>query len=366
LTSLNIFQFSFGDGYAGSARIALQSSELLMKKGHKVTLFVSENSFTEKRAADAGINIISLDSSQSYSVLKNKIFSAYRDLKPQIIIGHHSLDRKLGLSLKKKFKNNLINISYRHNITKSVPLIGSFIYNMYSDYLIACSTGVKNSLTSSGIKESKVEVIYNGIDIPDNISDISGDELRQKINPENKIILGLSTWFHKERKGFDILFTAFSKLNDNFILLLAGIKGEDQEKVKNYAAEFGIDPERLILPGYVDNIWEYYKAMDVFLLPSRSEGFSLSLLEAAAAGVPIIASNIPGNNEFIKNGVNGMLFNPAKPEELTNNINLLLEDRRMGKVFSACALKNLMSRYTIQHYADYLEEFLLKVSEGKK
>ena len=132
--------------------------------------------------------------------------------------------------------------------------------------------------------------------------------------------MGISSWFHKERKGFDILFKAFSKLDERFVLLIIGIPKENQKEVFEYASTFGIADDRIIMPGFIDNIYEYYKAMDMFLLPSRSEGFSLALLEAAASGLPIIASNIPGNDEFIEHKKNGLLFDLSKPDELTQHI----------------------------------------------
>ncbi len=359
MTKLSIFQFSFGDGYAGSARIALQSSELLLKRGHTVTLFVSKNSLTEKRGKAAGIPLAAYDTSIPYKELKDGVYEQYYKQRPEIIIGHHSLDRKIGISMRRKFGRDVINIAYRHNVSKSVPVIGSFIYNMYSDHLIACSGGVKQSLVSSGIRESKVEVIYNGIDVPADLNSVSGEEVKKRFSLHNKRVLGLSTWFHKERKGFDILFNAYSKLNADYVLFLVGVTGDDRQAVINYASEFGISKDKIILPGYVDNIWEYYKAMDIFLLPSRSEGFSLALLEAAAAKVPIIASNIPGNNEFIKNGVNGILFNVEKPAELAAGVERLFNDKKMAGVFSDCAYRSVMNIYTIGHYAATLEQFLL-------
>ena len=83
----------------------------------------------------------------------------------------------------------------------------------------------------------------------------------------------MSTWFHKERKGFDILFEAIKELDERFILLLIGIPENDKQEVLKFASEFGINSNKLIMPGYVENVWEYYQAMDIFLLTSRSKDF---------------------------------------------------------------------------------------------
>jgi glycosyltransferase involved in cell wall biosynthesis len=358
MDKFKIFQFSFGDGYAGSAKVAILSSKLLAEKGYPVTLFASKNSLTEKRAKELGVNVISLDSSADFKGLMKPVFSKFEKEKPRFVLSHHSLDRKVGFKLKSKFGKAFFNIGYRHNISKSFPVIGPLMYNWYYDALIACSGGVAESLVQSGIKKKKVKTIYNGIAVPENVNEISGEKVKQELKLTGKIVLGLSTWFHKERKGFDILFNAFSGLDERFILLLVGIPESGKTEVLSYAAEFGINGSRLIMPGYVENIWEYYKAMDIFLLPSRSEGFSLALLEAGAAGLPLIASNIPGNNEFIKHEYNGLMFNVEEPDVLRNHILRLADDKDFAKKLAKKAHEDVMNKYLISHYADNLEDYL--------
>jgi glycosyltransferase involved in cell wall biosynthesis len=354
---MTIFQFSFGDGFAGSAKVALESSRLLKEKGHNVILFVSLGSLTADRAGEYGLKFYPLNDKMKYKELIAQVSSYYTEHKPDMVIGHHSLDRKIGISLKRKYPA-VKNIAYRHNITKSLPIIGSFIYNRYTDALIACSKGVEDSLVKSGIKKHKIKTLYNGITIPANLNSISGEEVKQKYNLKNKTVLGLSTWFHKERKGFDILFNAFSGMDSSYILLLVGIPDNQQKEVIDFAREFNIAEERLVMPGYVENIWEYYKAMDIFLLPSRSEGFSLALLEAAAAGLPIIASNIPGNNEFVEDRKNGILFDINQPEMLRKNIAEINENKSLSSELASAARKKVYDNYTIERYADNLDKFL--------
>lgn len=355
---MNIFQFSFGDGYAGSSKVALVSSKILMQQGNVVQLFVSKNSLTEKRAVKEGILIHSFDTRQKFKELMRKIYPIFEQIKPKIVISHHSIDRKIGMALKRKYNADFVNIGYRHNISKTVPVIGAFIYNRYYDYLIACSQGVADSLTASGIKYDKVKVIRNSITIPSNLSEITGETIKDKFKLKDKIVLGMSTWFHKERKGFDILFNAFKMLDDKFVLLLVGVPEEDKNKVIDFAAEFNIPEHKIIMPGYVENIWEYYKAMDIFLLTSRSEGFSLALLEAAAARLPIIVSNIPGNNEFIVDGRNGLLFDIVKPDELKNSILKLANDDFLAGELAARAFTDMMENYQLKNYAEALNNFI--------
>ncbi len=357
--AIRLLQISFGDGYAGSAKIAILSSDLLSKRNYDVTLIVSKNSLTEQRAKERGVKLFAIDTTKKFKTIFSETDQYYLGIKPNVIISHHSLDRKVGMKLKRKYRKQFINIGYRHNVTKSTPIIAPFLYNRYFDHLIACSKGVANSLISSGIKNDKVRVIYNGISIPKNLDEISGEMIKKKFNLSGKIVLGLSTWFHKERKGFDILFNTFSKSDDKLVLLLVGIPESDKKNVLDYAKEFNIPRNKIIMPGYVDNIWEYYKAMDIFLLPSRSEGFSLALLEAAAAKLPIIATNIPGTNEFIINGENGILFELGKPHELLNGIIKLTGDKLLAEKLAMNAHEKVLNKFIHENYATNLDNFLM-------
>lgn len=342
--------------------MALLSSEVLLKKDFDVTLFASKNSLTASRAKLKKIPHVELDTSQKFKSLIKQIIDHAEKEKPNIIISYHSLDRKVGIALKRKYGKKIVNISYRQNMSESAPIIGAIIYNLYNDYVLACSNGVGKSLIKSGIRKKKVKVIYNCIEVPENIDSISGEAIRKKYPFDGKVVLGLSTWFHKERKGFDILFKAFTLLDEKFVLLIVGIPEAMQEAVNQYAESFGIERKRIFMPGYVDNIWEYYKAMDIFLLPSRSEGFSLALLEAAAAKLALIASNIPGNNEFIEDGKNGLLFEHENPNQLVEKINKIGEDKTLAKQLAENAYQDVMRNYLIKHFGERFSEFLVSIA----
>lgn len=354
----NIVQFSFGDGFAGSAKMAILSSQSLLKRGHVVKLYVSKDSLTKKRALERGIPIIELDSRLKRSMLIENVFESLKNDKFDFAVAYHSLDRKVVMKLKSKLKREIISVGYRQNMSLSTPIIGSFIYNRYFDYMIGCSQGVANSLIKEGIKRDKVYVLHNTTEIPENLSILSGNKIRVKFDLKEKIVLGISSWFHKERKGFDILFEAFSKLDDRFVLLIIGIPEEHQNEVIEYANNFGISSEKVIMPGFIDNVFEYYKAMDIFLLPSRSEGFSLALLEAAASGLPIIASDIPGNDEFIEDQKNGLLFDISEPEELKNKIIELAGKASIAAKYAEEANASFENEFTPERYAEKLNNFL--------
>jgi glycosyltransferase involved in cell wall biosynthesis len=100
-----------------------------------------------------------------------------------------------------------------------------------------------------------------------------------------------------------------------------------------------------------DQIPEYLAACDLFVLPSRAEGFPIVLIEAGAAGLPVVATSIPGITEFISSGVNGLLVEPDDSHALAAAINKILADDELGSSLSA-KLRAESIRFTWQHAAN--------------
>ncbi len=133
------------------------------------------------------------------------------------------------------------------------------------------------------------------------------------------------------RKGFSMLLDAWkgSQLNTpGNRLLLIGCTPADVGRV------LGKLPSTVTAVGFVVNISLYYAVSDVVVLPSEHEGFPYAILEAAAAGKPSVASNIPGVSDFIKNEINGLLFDAQDVGALTRALIRLKSDgelrRRLG------------------------------------
>ena len=88
------------------------------------------------------------------------------------------------------------------------------------------------------------------------------------------------------------------------------------------------------LVGIRDDVKDLMKEADIFVLPSRYEGLSVAMIEAMACGLPIIASDAPGINPYIMNGVNGLLFPIEDHNELSKNIIKLANNKKLRKKLS--------------------------------
>ena len=84
--------------------------------------------------------------------------------------------------------------------------------------------------------------------------------------------------------------------------------------------------EKILLPGYVSDLKPIWSVLDLFVLTSLSEGFPVSILEAFAAGLPVIATRVGGIPEILKEGENGFLVEPGQPGQIAEKILLLLKN----------------------------------------
>lgn len=169
-----------------------------------------------------------------------------------------------------------------------------------------------------GLKD-KLRLIRNGVDISeiDSANDLAPEIFSLKSS--GTFIIGyIGQLIH--RKGLDVLLDALSRLSNSFKwhLLVVGegsVGNSLQEKAKTlkingHISFLGFRADRLSL----------LKGFDVFVLPSRLEGIPRCLMESMAAGIPVIASDIPGCNDLIESGKTGFLFEPENPDKLASAI----------------------------------------------
>lgn len=197
---------------------------------------------------------------------------------------------------------------------------GEIIFPFFVDAQVAVSKAVEESVKKYiGIRITKknVHLIYNSIPIP------KQEEFIKNVNGAKKkaeFIVGTAARL-TEQKGINYLIEAaeiVSHQYPNVKFLIAG-EGELKDDLMNKISRSGLS-DRVLLIGKHPNIYQFLSQIDLFVLPSLWEGLPTVLLEALVAGVPIIATNIPGTDELIKDGINGLLVPSKNSVELANKI----------------------------------------------
>jgi len=152
-------------------------------------------------------------------------------------------------------------------------------------------------------------------------------------------------------------------------LLLVGDGGtfrNVESDLRVQSAALGIQ-ENVHFVGRVSEVLDFLLAADLFILPSRTEGMSNALLEAMAAGLPVVATRVPGNSELIREGENGLLVETRNPAELARAVTSLLSSPEEALRLAQAARRTVEERFTIQRVGqEYLALYaeLLKTEDS--
>lgn len=171
-----------------------------------------------------------------------------------------------------------------------------------ADYFLACSNEAARWMYGDKINSSKIQIIRNGIDIKKyRYNEEKRKELRRMLHIESNIVIGhIGRFVYQKNHEFLInVFFGIAKQLPNAKLVLVGT-GELENRIKNKVAEMGL-AEKVLFLGKRNDIEQILQAMDIFLFPSRYEGFPLSLLEAQASGLSCIAGNVSPDIVLSKN-----------------------------------------------------------------
>ncbi len=184
---------------------------------------------------------------------------------------------------------------------------------------------------------ARVELICNAVD-PDRFSPgPKRDRLLDKHDLRGKrVLLTVGRLSSREQyKGHEVVFQALPAIRTSFpdtVYLVLG-SGDDEERLKAAASALAIR-EHVIFAGSVPDqeMADYYNLCDVFVMPSKGEGFGIVYLEALACGKPVIAGNCDGAREPLLDGRLGLLVDPDSPSEVAAAVNSIFAgtaDRRL-------------------------------------
>lgn len=231
----------------------------------------------------------------------NNFFDSHKN-EYRIVHGHIGSTAAIYLSIAKK--RGLYCIAHSHN-TNTMKNFSDIIYAMFAyptrfvaDHFFSCSkeAGISRYGAKIGNDERRCSVLPNAIDVNRFTFDV---ELRQRMRNslglnDTQLVVGNVSRFSKQ-KNHSFILNIFEKIHDispHATLLLIG-DGELRSQIEETIAKKGLQ-NSVILTGIKSDVWNYYQAMDVFLMPSFYEGLPVSMVEAQAAGIPcIVSTNVP-------------------------------------------------------------------------
>ena len=158
--------------------------------------------------------------------------------------------------------------------------------------------------------------------------------------------------------------TPFVRWGNGAFLVLAGTGGEEAA-LRAQAAQLGI-AERVRFLGYVGEMTALYPALDMLLLTSRYEGLPITILEAMAVGIPIVASRLDGVQEVLTDGEDCALVTPGEREDFASRVSELIEQPALARRYADAALAKVRAHYSAGAMTRAVEAIYLKYLEPGK
>lgn len=215
------------------------------------------------------------------------------------------------------------------------------------DRYLAVSHGIANELVEGlGWPRQKIDVVYNAVDLA-RVEVEAAPGLREELGGEGRPLVLIPARLDAQ-KGHRVLFEAIPHV-PGALFLLAG-EGPERESLEALAAQQGI-AERVRFLGRREDVPQLLAACDVFALPSLYEGSSLAVLEAMAAGIPIVSSAIGGTDELIEDGRSGLLVAPGDAEGLAAALRRVIDDPALRESLAAQAREGVEAGLTRKQMA---------------
>ena len=261
-----------------------------------------------------------------------------------------------------------------HGWSKETGALKSRIYEFLDSLalrrmhcIVAVSKAVENDLASRGLRKDRIEIIYNGIifNQEHNNSQADVSQLRAEYNISNCTFVIGTLGRLVNVKGHNYLIQAMPfilKEIPNCVLLIAGT-GSLKTYLENLIKDLDL-VNNVKLIGYVKDLNKFFSIIDLFVLPSLSEGLPISLIEAMAFGKPIVASMAGGIPEVIVNEDTGILIPPANVNKLEKTIINLSKDKDKMQRLSANSRKFVKTNFSSTNIAKQYENIYLKFFTG--
>lgn len=364
-------------------------SEGLAGRGYSTTLVAGDVARGEESmehvAAAAGVEIVRLPGlSRELSPVRDlvaalRLARIIRRVRPDVVHTHTAKAGAVGriaALVAGRPRPVVVHTFHGHVLRGYFGTGGSLVFRAIetvlarvTDRLVAVSPEVRDELVRLGVAPaSKFSVIRLGIELEPRVAfDGDTDEVRRRLGiPPGKYVVG---WFGRMTtvKRTDDLLTMLAGLRERGIdalLLLVG-DGDDRASLEQRAHDLGLARSCLFL-GYQEDVAPWYAICDAVVLTSANEGTPVTIIEALAAGRPVVATRVGGLPDVVDEGETGLLVRPGDTHALAERLELLARDPELARRLGEEGRRRALSRYAVSRLVDDVDALYRELLAGRR
>jgi glycosyltransferase involved in cell wall biosynthesis len=351
--------------FGGQETKTLAEAAALTARGHSVTIVGRAASKIVRHAREMKLTCRSLEMPNSLSPAA--IWTLWRWIKEdQVGILHsHSAKDSWISGLAARLSGNRPTIFRTRHITN--PIKHRIAYSWLPDYLVVISSAMREGFISKHrVDPRKILLIKPSVDFRRFDSLPSRSVIRRELGfSQEDYLIGMIAEFRGE-KDHPTLIRAFRRVLDQVAqakLLLAGEEGKKGARIRDLVDQLGLQ-NRVEFLGFRKDVPQIMRALDVSVLSSTREPFGQVLLEAMAAGTPVVGSSVEGPLEIIRHGQTGLLFEAGSDEALSKALLELHRNKQQAIVLAHNALIQVRREYDFQTSIERLEAIYQEKSNG--
>lgn len=252
---------------------------------------------------------------------------------------------------------------------RTIPLLGlaDRRATRMCDFVIGNSSAVTSELIHfDGIAPERTATIYNGVDIDRFRPGDRSFRARHGWSDEH-VVFGIVANFLPYKRHTDFIRAAvqIAQKAPNARFVMAGEDRGILPELRHQIATSGLDSRFVIIPG-TSEPEKLYPAMDAYICTSETEGFSNVLLEAAASGLPLIATNIGGNAEIVFPGENGYLVSVGQPDEVAQEALRLIHNRDLRLQMGTCSRRLVSQHFSLEKMVQQHEQLYERLLAARR
>lgn len=353
---------------AGAQKVLLEQARWFHERGHAVTVafFYDKEDLHAKWQRVNDFPIINLKAySRSTVFLKNTLllskglWSLWKLLlssRFDVVETFTPDSNTLGLPLAWLAKVP-VRMATHHGVIQSWPrwrerLHTWLVNHQIASILVTVSEMTRQNALQEGIHADRMVVIQNGI-VPVSLEGVNRLDVRTEIAVGEKDAFLLSVGRLIHQKAHELLIAAMPAVLKEFPNTKVGICGDGplRSQLDTQIKSLGLESS-VKLMGRFDSVTKYLAAADMFILPSRSEGLPIALLEAMSLGLPIVATRVQGVEEVVMEQQHGLLVPIGDVTALSDAILQLLRNPQLGCKLGDAAKQRVVESYSVDHMGE--------------